>query len=361
MSIDVNLSARELAVIIGVAVAFGAFLLWGNRPTPEQFATTNHLELDDESRTTVAIALRRTYRGRVFGGAGSFVVAVLIAASGASTLSFASGLAAIFAGSLVGIALAQRGCTPADPMPIASLEARDPHDYRPRRAAIAIGLALAVLIGYGLAMVLSYDVNRTRAVVTAMVVGIAAVATVAIGARLQRRIVEQAQDHRNPQHARVDDALRAGAVRAVHHAVMGILLCGITLLAVTGATRTETMRVERDGHVVMTLPSDGHDFRIATEAGTYSVTWIGADGVEQATSLAAARSPEVYDITSPTSSGISNGPMVALGFWLAFAAGIGALFEWRAAARSWRRPSPRTLSTPRSSTLATSGAAGVTS
>ena len=144
---SMNLGPGELAVIIGVVVAFGAFLLWGNRPTPDQFATTNDLVLDDESRATVAIALRRTYRGRVFGGAAGFVVAVLIAALGATTLNFAGGLAAIFAGSLVGIALAQLTRTPAtDPMPIASLEARDPQAYRPYRAAVVIGIALAVLV-----------------------------------------------------------------------------------------------------------------------------------------------------------------------------------------------------------------------
>jgi hypothetical protein len=340
---SMNVGAGEIAVIIGVVVAFGAFLLWGNRPTADRFAATNGLELDDDSRATVAIALRRTYRGRVLGGAAGFVIAVVIAALGATSLNFAGGLAAIFAGSLVGVALAQLTRSPStDPTPIASLEARDAQDYRPRRASTFIVVTLAALVGYGVVMILSYDVNRVRAVVTAVAVGLVALATVALSAWLQRRIVEQAQDHRNPEHARVDDALRAGAVRAVHHAVMGILLCGLTLLAVTGATSTETAQVERNGVRVLALPGDGHDFKITANGDAASVTWIGADGVVQVTSLPPTHNAGDYVVTGRTTSGSFDiSPIVAISFWLAFIAVFGALFEWRAAARSWRRPSPR--------------------
>ena len=101
---------------------------------------------------------------------------------------------------------------------------------------------------------------------------------------------------------------------------------------------------------------------IIADSGTISVTWIGADGVKQATSLPAAANPGVYVITSPTSSGISDmSPVVGIGFWLAFAAGIGALFEWSAAARSWRRPSPRRPGAAPSSDLLATGAAGAAS
>lgn len=328
-----NLGAAEVLTIVVGVVAVVAFLIWGNRPTPERFAEANGLTLDDETRAEVAAALRRTYRGRVLGGGASFLVTLAFAVVEGTRLNYTRGLAAILAGTLIGISLAQFTRPPATgTIRVASLEARRPDDYRPRRAKLTIGVSIGVLLAYAAAC-LAWDASG-RFLVFVILVPTLVVASVVLGVWLQSRIVEHAQLARDAEHARVDDALRASAVRAVHHATIGIVLCGIAFLGVTAAAWSTT-EVMAGSHVAFEIRGATNLATSTDPVGSNDATvdriwWTDFDGVRH--------SRVVPGLTGYQQTSAGPAP---LGGLLALVTGIGALFEWRAAARAWRAPGRR--------------------
>lgn len=362
-----GLGGVEVLVMIAIVGALLGLLLWGNRPTPDRFAAANNLTLEDASRAEVAAALRRTYRGRVVGGGVSFLVALGFATLEGSGLNFARGLAAVLAGTLIGIALAQ--LTPApDPgaVRVASLEARDADDYRPRHAKTTIAAALAVMFACGTVALLSHERN-IQLLVIAVGIAVLSVGTVALGAFLQRRIVEHAHDRRDPDHARVDVALRASAVRAVHHATVGILLCGIAFLGVSTTAPAkirvydETQRFAERGadriadpaELVFELPGDSTDIKIAGDNVSSRIDWTDANGVRHSRELANTRT-EYHLLTTERHYDLPVG-FIAVNLITGLLAGIGALLEWRAAAQAWRQPGPRRRETTAVASLIPAG------
>lgn len=345
-----NLGAVEVLIILASVVALAAFLLWGTRPGPERFAAANGLTLDDETRAVVAAALRRTARGRLLGSAIGLLIAIGLAALGGTRVNFTGGLAAILAGTLIGIALAQfTRSRDTRAVRVASLETRDADDYRPPRAKATIGITLGVLVAYAATLLTAGASGRMLLFV--IVVPALAVAAVVLGVWLQRRIVEHAREPLHAEQARVDDALRASAVRAVHHATIGLILCGTAFLGVTGTSWVTTqvmvgnrVAFEIHGGTDLATTSD----RIGSADATNDrIWWTDFDG--------ARHSRRVPGLTGYQQ--ISDGPFPAsIGALLALVTGIGALLEWRAAARAWRqagtrrrRPtSPALVSTPAS-------------
>jgi hypothetical protein len=327
-----SLGLREVLTTLALVAVVLAVLLWGNRPSPEKFARVNRLTLDDETCTTVAGALRRTYRGRLLGGGAGFLLAVLFAVLSGTSLTFTRGLAAVLGGTLIGIALAQFTRAPASgAVRIASLEARDAEDYRPRGAKWSIGIALAILIGYAGAFLLISATGAMAVIVN--VVAAAGVGVVGLGTWLQRRIVEHAQVRTDADHAEVDDALRASAVRAVHHATIGLLLCGIAFLGITGAGWGPI-----EVHV-----NDKTAFEIAPGAsdvvqGRDTIWWTAFDGTRHTRTI-----PSDQGQISGWRRTYESSAVSIIGVLLALFAGSGALIEWREAARAWRRPGPRRL------------------
>jgi hypothetical protein len=324
-----NIGPVEILVTIAMVGLLLAALLWGNRPTPARFAAANGLTLDDETRAEVRAALRRTYRGRVLGGSASFVIAVAFGVATGTDFSFTRGLAAVLAGTLVGIALAQFTPAPAPgAVRVASLDARDVDDYRPRRAKVVLGVALGILLGYSVSF-LAFGATGAMVVIVP-VVALAGIAVVVLGGWIQRRIVEQARARVDEDQARVDDALRASAVRAVHHATVGILLCGIAFVGITGA-RWGPIDVEVAGETRFQLAPGASD----VVTGGERIWWTDFSGDRHARVVPRA----VGHITGWHQR--SESPAVSIvGAFLALLAGVGAVLEWREAARAWRRPRP---------------------
>ena len=168
-------------------------------------------------------------------------------------------------------------------------------------------------------------------VVIVSVVAAVGVAVVVIGAWLQRRIVEHARVRVDANQARVDDALRASAVRAVHHATVGLLLCGIAFVGVTGATW---------GPIGVQVDNTSH-FEIAPGAtdvvqAENQIWWTDFGGARHTRILPSGQGHFTGWMQTYESDVISS-----VGALLALLAGLGALFAWREAARAWRRPGPR--------------------
>jgi hypothetical protein len=338
-------------LLIGLLVTLAALLFAGNRPTPERFAAAHRLALNDVTRERVAARLRRTYRGRLLGGTAGFVIAIVIALVTERRPGYATALAAILAGTLVGIALAQFVARP-EPGTVraASLDARRPADYRPRGATVALGISLGLLLAYALACLLVPV--QGRILLTAIVVPLLAVAAVALGAWLERRVVELAPPLGDPAAVAVDDALRSGAVRAIHHSTIGIVLCAAAFLGITGSSWT-LMQVKVGDRVVFETHAATDVVTGGVASGPSDVTAGGLVIPDSATIQGQARHVSWIEWTDsegdrhrrevPGSIGYqitSDTPVSVLGAFLALFTGLGALAEWRAAARAWREPGP---------------------
>ncbi len=259
-------------------------LFAGNRPTPERFAVAHDLTLDAVTRDRVAARLRRTYRGRLVGGALGFALAIAIALVTGQRLGYASGLAAILAGTLVGIALAQFVARPAPgTVRAASLGARRSADYRPRGASVALGMGLTLLLAYAVGCLATGVQGRVLiATVVSAAVGIVAVLA---GVWLERRVVELSPPVGDPAAAAVDDALRSGAVRAIHHATIGIVLCATAFLGITASSWT-LMQAKVDDRVVFETHGASDvvlrgGSSTPTDPGIAWIAWNDAEGNRQ--------------------------------------------------------------------------------
>jgi hypothetical protein len=326
-----------MVVELLIEAAFVGFLAWtwfGARPTIERFAASHGLAIDSSSRPTVERALRRSYRGRVLGAlAGAVALGGLALVFGVA-LGAVGALVGLIAGSMVGIALAQhRPRADTGAVRQASLAARTVAGYAPAHAVASIAFttllclalpALAILVapaGLG-----PYGAG--------IVAAVSAVLIVPVGFVLQRRIVEAPRD---TLAAPVDDALRTAAVRSVHHAMLGVLLCGITVAGFIGAVVQNPMTVVDDRGTVFTAPPGSTSLSIDTgriQAGEpdapVRVYWTEADGSEHHTRWLAVDGPPRLGDDDDVFA------VQAFGWTMVFAA-FGALRNWWRAATSWRR------------------------
>ena len=331
-----------IGILVLVQIVFLAALGWiwlGRRPTPARFATAQGITIDGESLPLVASALRRTYLGRVVGtpAGGLTLVAIGWIFGLRVTLAYLA-LLGFVGGTMIGVVLAQhrRSAAPGS-VRQASLTARTVADYSPRYAAWSIAI-LAVVCAGGCAVVALTAPAGLGAYAGVLVIAAAAVLVVPLGQRLQRRVVEAPRGEADPT---VDDALRATAVRTVHHAVLGILCCGILLASLTGALTRTTLAVLADGHVLFQAPPGSTSISVDTglrQSGhpnaPVRITWTEADGSDH--EKAHVRAVGAVYTTSIRPSGL---PLFVGSIGLLVT--IAAFVEWSRATSAWKRRGPR--------------------
>jgi hypothetical protein len=326
--------------MIGVALLLGLLLvLWlGARPTAERFAKAHDLVLDEHARTLVQHTLRHTYRGRVVGALAGAACAVLVTRiGGLASLVVPATLVGVLSGTLVGIAAAQhRRGHPRGTIRIASLDARSIEDYAPNHSAVRLWCGAAGCVAAVLTVFASpFALGPYR---TPLLVALLGVALVPLARRIERRIVEAPREDVD---ADVDHALRTAAVRAVHHATLGVLACGIGLAAVVGFASRTSMVVVSGDRVLFRAPPASTSLSASRSPFTGSavqVTWIEANGSRHERWISDPGGARV------TSTGSHLSGFLARSFpWLGLGATVLALFEWRKAAGAWRTRDRRRL------------------
>lgn len=316
-----------------------AWVLFGNRPRVERFVAVNDLPRRPTDLERIRSVLRRTYRARVVGGLLGFLTGSVVGARVSHPQMVAGGGIGLLLGTMLGIALAQlrRRRTPAGTRS-ASLRIRDAADYRPP-AATAVTLAVSLLVaGYGVLVVASAPQGTDTARLP-LAVGAATLLAVPLGRWLQRRTVEMQRVDADETAIRVDDALRAAAVRGVHHATLGVLCCGLLLTGYVGTTTQNVIEV-RDGDRVLlrepaltmtAVPPRSVD-PVSDRRVTWRVTWTAPDGSEHERRVHGTRAGTLVAGTW------GFGPVAWIGFWAVLVGLVGACFEWGRAAKAWRRP-----------------------
>jgi hypothetical protein len=320
-----------------IPLAFLAAVAWvwfGRRPNPERFATAQGIVIDEASLPLVRSALHRTYVGRITGAlVGAVALGALAWLLGTIVAIAYLVLLGLVAGTMVGIAVAQHRRRPArDTVRHASLTARTVAGYAPEHAAWSITIAGIACFGLPVLVALNAPAGLGP---YAGIVGLAAgaVVVVPLGRILQRRVVEAPRGDANPA---VDDALRRTAVSAVHHAILGVLCCGIVLAGLTGALVYNTMVVESEGRVVFHAPPGSTS--ISVDAGRQVVDpdaparvyWTEADGSDHERDLPQA------DRSAHTEHH-GQGPAGLLLGWLSLLVTAAAITQWSRATRAWKR------------------------
>jgi hypothetical protein len=320
-----------------IPLAVVAYALGGNRPSVERFAAVHDLELDARARDSVRSALLRTRRGRIAGAAGGALVAVVLVSGFGSRAPAIVALAVVLVGTLLGIGVAQRPVATSDePVRSASLAVRDAAAYRPRRSATIVAALLLATAAYS-AIVIGFADHSTAIVAGALVVimGVDLVVAAA-GAQFARRVAEQTRDQ--SLDLEVDDALRATTVRALHRAVLGVLLCGIAVAGFIGVESQMFQGVQVGDRVEFRFPA-GASFDGTTDVhitgDIVTVTWRDAGGERHATSRPA---PDGAGVTVGLLTG--NVTLLAVGAWLAMLGFLGAFVQWGRASKAWRHAPP---------------------
>lgn len=327
-------------VVVGLLIyaAFFGFLVWswfGAHPSVARFTAAHRITLTEADLPRVRAVLRRTYRGRVLGAlAGAIVLggAALTIGRGAAFVAVIVGL---IVGSMVGIALAQdRTRVETVAVRRASLDARTVREYTTRWGPwwVAATASACVLVSV---LVVATAPAGLGPYAPLLAGSVAALLIVPVGRVLQRRIVEAPRDELDPG---VDDVLRSTAVRAVHHAVLGVLLCALAVAMFAGSATHSTSDVLDDRGVVYTVPPGSTSISVDTGLiqsghphGPIRVYWIEANGSEH-------RSRPLLVSGSPRLGGDDSVALIQLYGWGMVGAAIAALVQWWRAATSWRRP-----------------------
>lgn len=325
-----------LSIMIELAIVLALAWNWfGGRTSPDRFASAYGIVMDEPGRQSVRNVLHRTYLGRVFGGLGGLALLGLTALLLGVGPAIAAAFVGLIAGTMVGIALAQvrRHSVPGS-VRHASLNARTVRDYAPARAGRPV--ALVTVTGIVVSVLVVATAPAGLGPFTPVVfVAVATVLIAPFGVWLQRRIVEAARDDIDPS---VDDALRTAAVRAVHHSILGVLLCGLVVAGVAGLLTSSNLTVHVDDHILFTAPPGSTSISPETsarsadnpETGPLRVSWIEADGSHHQTRWAR--------VTGSVSFGSSNFQGLSSLFGLTvFLGGLAVFVEWGRATSAWKR------------------------
>ncbi len=341
-----------LIEILVLAVPLGLIVVavTRNRPSAERFATVNRLGLDPTNAARVTATLNRTRRSRVVGawvglglGIAAGVGLNLATHLGTGWTTVLSATAGVLVGTFVGIAAGQRTPRP-NPEPIrhAALAVRDIDAYRTPHGTVLIRVATGAFFAAVALVVVAttHDVAITAATTTTIT--IAGIAFVTWAHHLSVRIVERGRDMENPVGAAVDDVLRSGAVRSIQHATIGVLACGIGLLALLGINTQSYEAVKIDGRTVFQVPDGGRLDAVVSEPDvsvrvsemtTITIRWTDADDVRHTTTRPLP--PTAY---LASGNFIDTDLVISLG-GLGFTVGwIGGIVEWSRASKAWRHP-----------------------
>jgi hypothetical protein len=329
----------ELAVLLGLAANW-----FGGRTSPERFGSAYDIAINDAALPSVRGVLHRTYLGRVLGGLCGLVLlggtALLLGVGPAIAGAFVG----LVAGTMVGIALAQlRRRADVGSLRHASLDARTVADYAPPHAMRSEAFAAALCIAVPILVVTSAPAGLGP-YTPMLVVAAAAVVLAPVGNWLQRRIVEAP---RADIAAPVDDALRTAAVRAVHHSVLGVLLCGLVVAGVAGLLTQSNLSVRIDGRTWFTAPPGSTSISVDTgrrlvatpNTGPLRITWTEADGSDHEIEWARVTGHPAYGTAS------SSGPTPLFGLAV-FLGTIAVFVQWGRATSAWKRGPKRHVVSP---------------
>jgi hypothetical protein len=256
----------------------------------------------------------------------------------------------ILVGTFVGIATAQRsprldaGSTRRASLMVRDVDAyRTPHGTTLIRSAGVVFLAATVLT----LVATTHDVAITIASV--VVIAASALAFVTWAHRLAIGIVERARDENDQVRAAVDDLLRSCAVRSIQHATVGVLACGVGLLALILINTQSYEAVKIDGRTIFTVPDGGRldsvnepsVTAVATRTTVVRIRWTDADGVSHTTRR--LRPKEVY---LGAGNYFETDAAITMGFFGLILGWVIGIWEWSAAAKTWRRPTAPRARTP---------------
>lgn len=329
-----RLSIFEIVAVVVVA-GIGIAVFAGNRPKVERFFTVNDLAPRPLDVAHAGAVLRRTRRARLTGGFVGLILGGLTGATLGTAGMIAGAGVGLLAGTMLGITLAQPRSQSSSSTPrTASLRVRDARDYLPARARpLTFGLA-CVVVGYaGFAMITAVGpVGRTVAV---FAVGLTTIFAVPIGIAFQRRTVELRRPDVDTESVRVDDALRASALRGIHHATIGVLMCGVLLVGYGAVTTQNVTTVKVGDRVVLRVQSDSMTAVPvpfgAGDASSYRVEWTEPGGVTHSRLIRTGNE-------SLTLGSLDVGLLLGIAYWITVLGFFGALIEWGRAAKAWRRP-----------------------
>ena len=333
-----NIGVAELIVLttLLVPVALVLIALIGNRPQADRFFAVNELDPRPRDVEHVDAVLRRTRRSRV---AGAVVGCVLGGVTASASLGIGGVVAGagigLLAGTMLGITIAQpRAGAPLTTTRVASLAVRDANDYLPRRAH-TYTLMLAVFVGgYAAVAMITAAAPLTSTMIAIFATGIATILSVPIGHVFQQRTVELRRPDVDAESVRVDDTLCASALRGIHHATLGILMCGLILVGYGAITTQNVTTVRVGSRVLLRVASETMnavpDPFLVEHPHRFRIEWTEPGGARR-TKIVRTDGAQV------TLDSSNVGPLLGVGFWVALVAFIGALLEWSRAAKAWRR------------------------
>ncbi len=311
----------------------------GNRPRVGLFFDVNGLDPRPGDVDHVDAVLRQTRRSRVVGGATGLILGGVAGWYLGTAGALAGSGIGLLAGTMLGITMAQpRREPPTETTRRASLAVRDPHDYLPRRARVRTLVLAAVVLGAAVVAMITSPVPLGPTV-PIFAVGIATVVVVPVGRAFQRRTVELRRPDVDAASVRVDDALRASALRGIHHATIGVLLCGILLIG-NGILSTQgVLGISVRGETVLAAPPLSRGFGLESPASATAryqrAHWTEVDGSRHR-ALVPTRLVQARDVTVGTI--VEHPVLFGTGAWMALFGFVGALVEWGRAAKAWRRP-----------------------
>ncbi len=323
-----------IMVVVVVAILIAVFA--GNRPRPERFMAVNGLDPRPDDLDHVRMVLRRTWVSRLAGGVVGFAFGGVTGATLGGAGAIAGAGIGLLAGTMLGITIAQPRRTPASSTRIASLTVRDARNYLPRRARMAtFGLA-CVVAGYGIFAIASAEYALTRTTTATFVLGFTTLIALSVGEAFKRRTVELRRPDGDAESVCVDDALRASALRGIHHATIGVLMCGLLLVGYGAVTTQNVATVQVGDRVVLRMPSDGFiqmepDRLLSLHPRRYRVEWTQPGGVKHSRLIRTGGA-------RITLNSLDVGPLLGIGYWVVVFGFFGALIEWSRAAKAWRRP-----------------------
>jgi hypothetical protein len=322
-----------VAAVVVLTVVIGMFA--GGRPSAARFFAANGLTPRPADVDHVEEWLGRSRRGRVIGGLVGMTLGALGGAPlGAGGMIGGAGIG-LLAGAMLGIATGHPRSRP-EPHDAqrAWLVARDRRDYLPVHATTVTYAFAAFVLVYGMLAIVTAagPLGRTTAI---FVVGFATLLAVPVGRRFQRRTLELRRPEGDTESIRVDDALRASALRGIHHATIGVLMCGLLLLGYAALTTQTYYGIAHDGQFLVRAEPLSTSFSARSSAAhpnRYDVRWRSPDGETHRVRVT------VPDRGYAIGSIWPNHGLVALAYWLAVIGFLGALVQWGRAARAWRRP-----------------------
>ncbi len=319
--------------VVLLTIVIGMFA--GGRPNAARFFATNDIAPRPADLDHVEEWLSRSRRGRVAGGLVGMVLGALGGAPlGTGGMIGGAGIG-LLAGAMLGIATGHPRSQPSTSnAQHAWLVARDERDYLPVHATSTTYAIAGLLLAYGIFAIVTAagPLGRTSAI---FAVGFATLLAVPVGRRFQRLTLELRRPEGDTESIRVDDALRASALRGIHHATIGVLLCGLLLLGYAAVSTQTYFGIAHDGHVLVraeplstslsasTTPADPH---------RYDVRWRSPDGARHRVRVTVPNRGYTVGTIWP------NHGLVGLAYWLTVIGFLGALVQWGRAARAWRRP-----------------------